>query len=127
MGKKETMNIISIPEDAVTEVKIGGTFYQRLKKLLRDFGDRVDKKTLITAMAKIQRDRIMKDDYAFNLETLIILLRDIEQAFKTAGFSEDNKIEVELPDDHKEVKLSIENELNSLDQDQEEESEKPNQ
>lgn len=127
MGKKETMNIISIPEDAVTEVKIGGTFYQRLNKLLIDFGDSVDKKTLITAMAKIQRDRIMKDDYAFNLETLIILLRDIEQAFKTAGFSEDNKIEVELPDDHKEVKLSIENELNSLDQDQEEESEKPNQ
>ena len=126
MGKKETMNIISIPEDAVTEVKIGGTFYQRLNKLLIDFGDSVDKKTLITAMAKIQRDRIMKD-YAFNLETLIILLRDIEQAFKTAGFSEDNKIEVELPDDHKEVKLSIENELNSLDQDQEEESEKPNQ
>ncbi len=127
MGKKETMNIISIPEDAVAEVKIGGTFYQRLNKLLIDFGDSVNKKTLISAMAKIQRDRITKDDYAFNLETLIILLRDTEQAFKTAGFSEDNKIEVELPDDHKEIKLSIENELNILDQDHKEESQKPSQ
>ena len=96
--KKENVNIISIPEDALTTLEIGGTFYQRLNKLLIDFGDSVSKDKLTGAMLLIKKNRSHKDHFAFNLETLIILLRDLENKFKEDGLTVDNDVEIDLLD-----------------------------
>lgn len=97
--KKQKMNVTSIPEDKVVELKIGGLFYQRLNKLLINFGDSLGKDKLLLAMAKIQRDKAHTDDFAYNLETLMVLIRDVEAAFKEAGATVENEVEIEVPTD----------------------------
>lgn len=102
--KKEKINVISIPEDKTATLVVGGLFYQRLNKLLMDHGDGVDKNKLIHSMSMIQHQRVKPtDSYTFNLETLIILLRDVEKAFQEAGHTVDNEIEVDVPEDYKEI------------------------
>jgi hypothetical protein len=106
--KKENVKLISIPSDSEAAVIIGGAFYQRLNKLLIDFGDSNGKNQLIESMYRIQRQNIAYDDaYTFNLETLIILLRDVEKAFVDSGQSKENIIDLELPDDYKEIELKF--------------------
>ena len=98
---KQKMNVISIPEDRVVTFKVGGLFYQRLNKLLINYGDSLGKDKLLLAMTKIQRDKAHTDDFSYNLETLMILIRDIEKAFKDEGHTVDNEIEVDVPNDFK--------------------------
>ncbi len=96
--KKTQVNIKSITTDKLTSIEIGGGFYQRLNKFLIDYCDSVDQKKLIVAMAKIKADRLVdKDDFTFNLETLIILLKAVEEAFEKDGQTVDNEIELDLP------------------------------
>lgn len=105
--KKENVKLISIPSESEATITIGGNFYQRLNKLLIDFGDLNGKDKLISSMYKIQRQNIDQDDaYTFNLETLIILLRDVETAFVDAKQSTETVIDLDLPDDYKDIDLS---------------------
>jgi len=102
--KKEKINIISIPEDKVISIEIGGMFYQRLNKLLMDHGDGVEQSKLVQSILMIQRDKVKPDDsYTINLETLFILLRTVEKAFQDAGFAIDTEIEADVPKDFKEM------------------------
>ena len=93
--EKEKVNIVSIPPDKAVDLKIGGLFYQRLNKLLIEYANAVSKKHLVFAVDLIKRDKADKDNFAYNFETLVILLRDIENAFKDAGLTVDNEIEIE--------------------------------
>lgn len=96
--KKTQLQIQSITTDKLTSIEIGGGFYQRLNKFLIDYCDSVDPKKLIIAMAKIKADKLVeKDDFTFNLETLIILLKTVEQAFENSGQTTTNDIEIDLP------------------------------
>tara|TARA_B100001094_G_C18153175_1_gene784889 strand:- start:1016 stop:1351 length:336 start_codon:yes stop_codon:yes gene_type:complete len=95
---KSKINIQSIPPDQSVEITIGGIYYQRLNKLIIDYCDSVDQKQLLSAMAKIKLNKFLeKDDYAFNLETLVILVKAIEEQFRDAGLSVDNEIEIDMP------------------------------
>tara|TARA_R110002153_G_scaffold45847_2_gene129191 strand:+ start:688 stop:1017 length:330 start_codon:yes stop_codon:yes gene_type:complete len=96
--KTTQVNIKSITTDKLTSVEIGGGFYQRLNKFLIDYCDSVEPKKLIIAMAKIKADKLVdKDDFTFNLETLIILVKAIEEAFENSGQTVSNDIELDLP------------------------------
>lgn len=106
--KKTTVNLKSITADKLTSLEIGGGFYQRLNKFLIDYCDSVDSKKLIIAMAKIKADKYVdKDDFTYNLETFIILMKSIEQAFEDSGQTVSNEIELDLPN----VDLPDEDEL----------------
>ena len=62
-------------------------------------------------MAKIKLDKyIDNDQYAFNLETLIILLKAIERKFHDQGYAVDNEVEIDVPAD--EVVAEIEKKIN---------------
>ena len=103
-SKKEKINIITIPEDKAASITIGGMFYQRLNKLFIDHGDEVTQDQLILSVLAIQRDKIKDgDDYTYNLETIMILLRAVETAFQDEGFAVDNELEVDVPEDFKEM------------------------
>jgi hypothetical protein len=108
--KKEKINVMSIPSTGQVTLTVGGLFYQRLNKLLIDFGDSTDKKTLLKAMYTIKQGRAETDSYAFNIETLIILLRDIEQKFKDTEQAVDQELEVDkLPAEMQELRDQMEN------------------
>lgn len=107
--KKEKINITSIPPNAEINITIGGLYYQRLNKLLIEFADSVDKNTLLSAMYKIKTKISEKDNFAFNLETLIILLHDIEKAFKNGGLTIEQELEVEIPENIQNLKEDFNN------------------
>ena len=98
--RKETLNLKSVHPDKVVSVNIGGMFYQRLNKLVLDFGDLKGSKDLLKSMYDIQNDKIDEDDaYTLNLETLIILIKAIEQSFEDAGYMNEGSVEVYVPED----------------------------
>lgn len=98
----KTMNIISIAPDKQVSIVVGGAFYQRINKLLIEYSDMIGKERLLLALKKIEANVTDKDDIAFNLETLMILTRDIEKEFHNAGYTVDNEINIDdLPEDFK--------------------------
>ncbi len=97
--KKEKINLTSIPTDAETTLTIGGAFYQRLNKLLIDYGDMLGKDSLLKSMYLIKNDRVpSNDDFTFNLETIMILLKGVEQEFENSNQTSSSEIEIEVPD-----------------------------
>lgn len=96
--EKQKVNIKSIPEDQSVQITIGGIFYQRLNKFLMDYCDSVDQKELLIAMTKIKANKYLTNDaFAFNLETLIILLKAIEERFAEEGYAVENEVEIDVP------------------------------
>jgi len=97
--EKKKVNLKSITSEKLTSIEISGVFYHRLNKLLIDYCDSVAPKKLIYTMAKLKAERnIDKDDFAFNLETLMMLLRTVEQAFEDSGQTTSNDVEIDMPD-----------------------------
>lgn len=104
--KIENVNVLSIPEDKVISIEIGGLFYQRLNKLLIEYGDGLGKEGLIQALLLIKHKKTTNNSEAYNLETLISLLKEIETKFEKEGHTISNNVEVEVPDDFKTVRDS---------------------
>lgn len=97
--KTENVKMVTVDPDATVQVTVGGGFYQRLSKLLTDHASSVSEKELIRAMAKIHHERIGDDHFAYNLHTLMVLIRDIEIAFKESGYTAEDEVEYEVPKD----------------------------
>jgi len=113
-SKKETFNITSIPPNAQVTITVGGLFYQRLNKLLIDWGDSVDHKTLLAAMYRLKQGTAEKDPYAFNLETLIILLKDVEEEFRNTGQAIEQEVTGEIPEGMQQIRDELGGELDKL-------------
>ena len=96
---KQTLKIISIPPDKQVQITVGGAFYQRLNKLALEFGDNKTKEELTKALADIKKNNTEGNSFAFNFETLLILLKDVETAFKEAGHTVEQDIEADIPDE----------------------------
>ena len=96
---KQSVNLISIPEDATVSIEVSGYFYQRFNKLLIEYADMQGKDNLLKAMLLIKQQKSQEMTFAFNLETLMILGAAIETAYKEAGLTKDNLVEIEIPQD----------------------------
>lgn len=90
------VNIISIPHDKKINLVISGSFYQRINKLLIEFSESKGKEGLLQAMGKIKNNSTITDDFSYNLETLIILARDVEDEFKKANYTVTTEIDLDL-------------------------------
>jgi hypothetical protein len=98
--KKEKINLTSIPADAETTLLISGGFYQRLNKLLIDYADGLGKDSLIKSMYLINKDKVPPTDaISFNLETLMILLKSLEESFEEKKVTTTTEIEIDVPED----------------------------
>ena len=95
MAKK--INIITIPPDKQVQVTIGGMFFQRLHKLLLDYSEAMGKEKLVATLKMIELDKAGEDSAVYNLETLFILVRDVEKEFHQAGHAVEREID---PDDY---------------------------
>lgn len=100
--EKRKHKVITIPNEAIVELKMGGAFYHRLHKVLIDHTGSTSKEHLLVAVDLIKRDMAEKNDFAYNMETLFILLRDVEKAFQDAGLTVEEEMEFEIPDKPKE-------------------------
>jgi heme oxygenase len=106
-AEKITTKVLTIPAEAEITFTISGTFYQRLNKLIINYSDSVDVKEYLEALFKIKQEQSDSNDYTYNLETLIILMRDIELAFKNSGKAIEKEIEVEIPEELKSMRNSF--------------------
>lgn len=93
MAKK--INLTTVPPDKQIQLTVGGLFYQRLNKLLIEYSNSLGKENVLLALSKIERGLTANDDAAFNLETLMILIRDIEKEFSKEGFMVTTEIDLD--------------------------------
>lgn len=104
-------NIISVAPEAITSIEVSGSFYQRLNRLIYNIGSLKGEEEMLKAILKIQNDQVLTKDgkkiddhFAFDMETLLILIRDLEAAFQKSGHTINNEVEYELPKEFLEMK-----------------------
>ena len=95
--KKITLK--SIPDGAITSIKISSSFYSRLNKLLSQYSESNGKEGLIQALIAIKHGKTEKKDFYYNVETLIILMKSIDDAYTEDGVIKEEEVEVEVPDE----------------------------
>lgn len=88
----DKVKVITIPHDKTITMEIGGGFYQRLNTLLIEYSASVPQEELTLAVAKIKANKAQTDPFAYNLETLFVLVRDVERAFQNAGLAVEKQI-----------------------------------
>lgn len=100
----EKINIVSVAPEAITSLEISGSFYQRLNRLIYSIGSIKGEEEFMKAILKIENKQVLSEDgksindeFAFDVETLFILLRDLELAFQKAGHTKNNEVEYEVP------------------------------
>lgn len=105
--ENKKVNVVSIPPEAKTTLEIDGNFYARLNKLLLDHCNSKTSEELIESLFLIKREKSQKNEYTFNLETLMILLKSLEENFKRDGYTVDNEVSLnELKDPEEDSKES---------------------
>lgn len=91
MSDKETPKFEAIPAEAMIDIKMSGAFHKRLVGLYFNLCKKYDNDKLIElakATTENKLDSLKSDDDrvdAYSLETMYILLRDVEKAFRSAG------------------------------------------
>lgn len=68
-----------IKNDAIINMNVSGEFYKRIRKLFDDYCKTKTPEELKAALDKIKNKVIGKDDYAYNIETMLILIAQIEK------------------------------------------------
>lgn len=97
------INLTTVPPDKQIQLTIGGLFYQRLNALLVNYSSNLGQDKLLLALAKVERGVTQNDPVAFDLETLLVLIRDIEKEFQNQGCMVVSEIDLDnLPVDSKE-------------------------
>lgn len=79
-GLPEKVEII--PEEAIMDIRISGTFYQRIQALFIYLSQKKDPKEFLLHYAYISQGGEPKEEYDFHLYTLMALLLEIEKCAK---------------------------------------------
>lgn len=90
------VNVKTVPADTMINLPISGSYYHRLNRLLTEYGELLTLPVLVKSIHLIKKDAADKDPVAFNLETLMILLKSIEAEFEKEGLMVDETLEVDL-------------------------------
>lgn len=93
------INLKSVPDGKEVSIKISSLFYQRLNKLMLEYADLEGTDGLLKALFAIKHSKTQNNEYAYNVETLLMLLKTVENQFESDGLIEDNEIEVDVPND----------------------------
>lgn len=77
MNENLPKEVQTIPLDAVIDIKIGGSFYSRLHQLLNWYAKQKDIPEFTKEIASLRAD-VPPTEYAYHLETIITLIREVE-------------------------------------------------
>ena len=98
MLEKKMVTIEKVQQDKVVQIGVSGSFYQRLHAMFKDSMINRDGESYIAALEKVfaSKDKPPEDREALHIETMIILLHNLETAFKEAGYMDKEDLEIEV-------------------------------
>lgn len=93
MSKK--INVEVIPFEAKIKVTIPGTFYGRIQQLFMYVSNLKDAQAGVNAILALRDKKEPKDEYEASLQTVTMLIHEIEREAKAQGVFEPKEIEVD--------------------------------
>jgi hypothetical protein len=84
-GMPEKIEII--PNEAIMEIKVSGTFYQRLQHLLIYLANKKDPKEFLVYYAYLAKGGEPKEEYDFHVYTVMAMIMEIEKVAKEKSFT----------------------------------------
>jgi len=104
MSETKTVTVETVQQDKVITIEISGFFYQRFYKFVTDYLDIKGADDYLKVFQKLADEYMVKvpeDDESLNLETLLILIRTMEEGFTSAGFVDKQDVDVPVEPDTK--------------------------
>ena len=98
-----TKKIEVIPEDALMDIKVSGTFYQRLQALFIYLSQKKDPKEFLLHYAYLIKGGEPKNEYEFHLNTILSLIVEIEKTAKDLNLT---KLK-DMPEELKQINESL--------------------
>jgi len=88
------MTYKSIPNDAIIDIKVSGSFYLRLVELLNSLGESVPLDEFKDVLEKIKDDKPAGSLFEFNVHTILMMIYEIEKEALSQNKAKDEEIEV---------------------------------
>jgi len=92
MAKK--YKVSTIPFDAKIKLEIPGSFYARVQQLVVHYGNSKPHSELVAAMQALAKNEQAKSEFEYHIQTLTILIWEIENAAKEQNLLKDEEIEI---------------------------------
>ena len=99
MSETKMVEVEKVQQDKVVTIEISGFFYQRFHKFIMDYMSAKGPDEYLKTLQKLAEEyqvKVPEDDDSINLETLIILIRTMEDAFSKAGYVDKSEVEVTI-------------------------------
>jgi hypothetical protein len=91
------MKYETLPNEAIVDIKVSGSFYLRLVSLLNSLGESVPLEEFKDVLEKIKEDKPADSLFEFNVHTILMMIYEIEsEAIKQKKTKEE---EIEVPDE----------------------------
>lgn len=92
MTKK--FKVKTIPFEAKINIQIPGSFYARLQQLVVHYSNSKPYSELLAAMQALAKNEQAKSEFEYHIQTLTILIWEIENAAKEQNLLKDEEIEI---------------------------------
>jgi hypothetical protein len=86
----------AIKPDAIMDIKVSGTFYQRVQALFFYLSNKKDPKEFLLHYAYLMKGNEPKSEYEYHLNTVLSLLVEIEKTAKETNNLEERDMPEEL-------------------------------
>jgi hypothetical protein len=91
------MKYETLPNEAIVDIKVSGSFYLRLVSLLNSLGESVPLEEFKDVLEKIKEDKPADSLFEFNVHTILMMIYEIEsEAIKQKKTKEE---EIDVPDE----------------------------
>lgn len=87
-------SIETIPFDAKITIEIPGHFYARLQQLTIHYSQSKSQEELVAAMQKLKEKQQAENEFEYHIQTLTILMLEIESAAKEQGATKMEEVEI---------------------------------
>jgi len=87
----------TIPQDALIDIQISGSFYRRMMDLLTMLSESVPLEDFKKVLERLKENNPAEDMFEFNVHTLVSLIYEVE--FQAKAQNKCVKEEVEVPDE----------------------------
>ena len=99
-----------MPDDAMMDIKMSGTFYKRLQALFIYLSQKVDVKEFLVLYAKMVKGGEPINEYEFHLNTVLSLIVEMERVAKENNLTKEEDATEFVNKIEEQVKKNIANE-----------------
>ena len=91
----------AIPDEAIIDIQVSGSFYARLVELLAALGASVEQDKFKAAIEALKTADPPKELFEFNVQLVMLLIYEIEK--KAVEQNKMKDMEIDIPDEKKET------------------------